>query len=86
MRLGSYHGIMRWSCKGKVKVKMHTYIEPLGVPGCLIWQNALHYLPSRATLPNLGVKIPGSHQHTQAGWGLTCLPSNAMALLVLNYT
>ena len=49
-------------------------------------QNALHYLPSRATPPNLGMKSPGSHQHTHAGWGLTSLPSNAMALLVLIYT
>ena len=32
-------------------------------------QNALHYLPSRATPANLGVKIPGSCQHTHAGWG-----------------
>ena len=33
-----------------------------------LW-NALHYLPSRATPPNLGVKIPGSHLHTHARWG-----------------
>ena len=41
--------------------------------------------PSRATPPNFVGKIPGSHQH-DAGWGLTCLPSNAMVLLVLIYT
>ena len=48
--------------------------------------NASHYLPSRATAPSLGVKIPGSCQHTHAGLGLTCLPSNAMALPVLIYS
>ena len=45
--------------------------------------NTSHYLPGRATPPKLGVKIPGSCQHTNACWGLTCLPSNAMALPVL---
>ena len=49
-------------------------------------QNALHYLSSRATPPNFGVKIPGSNLHTHVGWGLTCLPSNAIALPVLIYT
>ena len=32
-------------------------------------QNILHYLPGRATPPNLGMKIPRSHLHTHAGWG-----------------
>ena len=70
--------------KGKGKVS-HLY-SAAGSMRPTYLQNALHYLPSRATPPNLGVKIPGSHQHTHAGWGLTCLPSNAMALPVLIYT
>ena len=45
-----------------------------------------NYLPSRTTPPNLGVKIPGSSQHTHAGWCLTCLSHSAMGLLVLIYT
>ena len=72
------------SLKGKGKVS-HLYSAAGSMRLTYLW-NALHYLPSRATPPNLGVKIPGSHQHTHAGWGLTCLPSNAMALLVLIYT
>ena len=35
-------------------------------------QNALQLPPSRATPPNLGLKIPGRKQPlTLAGWGLT---------------
>ena len=68
--------------KGKVA---HLY-STAGSTRPTYLQNALHNLPGRATPPNLGVKIPGSHQHTHAGWGLTCLLSNSMALPVLIYT
>ena len=54
----------------KGKVKLHTYIVPLEGMWPSYLQNALHYLPSRATLPNLGVKIPGCHQHTPCRVGL----------------
>ena len=67
---------------------MHTYITPLEVqflPVSYQW-NASHYLPSRAIPANLGVKIPGSYQHTHAGFGLTCLSSNAKKLPVFIYT
>ena len=47
-------------------------------------QNTLE-LPPQPTPSNLGVKIPGSSQHTHAGWCLTCLPHSAMAILVLIY-
>ena len=50
--------------KGKVA---HLY-STAGSMWLSYLQNALHYLPGRATPPNLGVKIPGSHQHTHAGW------------------
>ena len=60
--------IMLVSISFKVKIKLHTYIAPPEVCGHLIC-GTLHYLPSRATPPNLGVKIPGSHLHTHAGWG-----------------
>ena len=69
----------------KVKGKVAHLQSTTGSTWLSYLQNALHYLPGRATPPKLGVKIPGSHQHTHAGWGLTCLPSNAMALLVLIY-
>ena len=72
----------------KVKGKdAHLYSTTRSTVSPVSYQwNASHYLPSGATPPNLGVKIPGSCQHTHAGWGLTCLPSNAMALPVLIYT
>ena len=66
----------------------HLYSSTSGTvffPVSYQW-NASHYLPGRATPPNLGVKIQGSCKHTHAGWGMTCLPSNAMALPVLMYT
>ena len=75
-----------WGLYIKVKGKVsHLYSTAGSTRLTYLW-NTLHYLPGRATPPNLGVKIPGSHQHTHAGWGLTCLPSNAMALPVLIYT
>ena len=37
-----------------------------------------YYLPSRATPPNFGVKIKGSHHDTHTGWHLNCLSSSPM--------
>ena len=41
----------------------HLYSTSGSTQSSYPW-NALHYLPSRATPPNLCVKIPGSHKHT----------------------
>ena len=67
--------------------RLYTYIALLEVQlAVLVCGMLYNYLPDRATPPILGVKIPGSCQHTHTGWHLTCLPASAMALLVLIYT
>ena len=64
---------------------LYTYIALLEIQ-VLICRMLYNYLPSRATPPNLDVKIPGSSQHTHTGWCLTSLPLSVMALPVLIYT
>ena len=68
----------------KEKVKMHAYIAGSMWPSYL--QNALHYIPSRATHPTLVWRFQEVANIPMQGGALTCVPSNAMALLVLIYT
>ena len=69
------------SIKGKGK-DVHLY-STTGSMWPSYQQNSLHYLPGRATPPNLGLKIPEAANIPMQGGALTCLPSNAMALPVL---
>ena len=82
--------VFKLVCSSNFLIKVRGKVAHLYSAAVSMWlsylQNALHYFPGRANPPNLGVKITGSHQLTHAGWGLTCLPTNAMALLVLIYT
>ena len=72
-------------CKGK-KVKMHTYIALPEVHGHHICRRL--YITSTAGLlhPNLVWRFQEATYIPMQGGAMTCMPSNAMALPVLNYT